>query len=227
MISIIVGEMMENHDVFFENPERLSHYSNMGYVLLAYLAQEVTGKNYHEALDEYVLEPLDLKSTGQYHRMFAIDWMADGYVIPESGRDSMRKRCCFDTTSFVGSHSLYSDSSDLFLWLQTLMGENDFLTSESIERMQQAIAPVAYSENLYYGFGLFVDEVLGHKRVWHDGFESGYLSLISAIEDINLKIVILGNRHNQNVYFGQFYTQEMNNEISEAVIRWSTQGLQD
>ena len=76
---------------------------------------------------------------------------------------------------------------------------------------------IKYDEK-QYGYGFFIDEVLSHKRIWHDGWESGYLSLVSMIPDKGIQIVILGNRHNTQVDSGDYYTQKMNDKISKLLI---------
>ncbi|MEO0336240.1 MAG: serine hydrolase domain-containing protein, partial [Pseudomonadota bacterium] len=69
--SIVLG-MAKNYNLFPGKPNAQSRYSNMGYMLLAYVVESVTRMEFHEAVETYLLEPLQLDSTGQYHRMFAI-----------------------------------------------------------------------------------------------------------------------------------------------------------
>ena len=215
-LSSIVLDMARNYNLFPGEIGQQARYSNIGYVLLAYVVESVTKMEFHDALQLYLGLPLALESTGQFHRMFHIKYMADGYNYAD-GVEDLRKRCCFDATSFVGSHSLYSDVDDLMTWLDDLFsGRSEILTEESIQLMTSAHAPMKWSEN-EYGYGFFVDEVNGVKRVWHDGFEYGYLSLVSVLPELDLKIVILGNRHNAEVNYNRYYTQELNNKITNLM----------
>lgn len=94
---------------------------------------------------------------------------------------------------------MYSDVHDLMVWLDDLSApQSQMLSDASRTEMLTAQTPMA-SFGYQYGFGVVVDEVGGHKRIWHDGFEIGYVSVVSAIPDLEAKIVILRNRHDQAI----------------------------
>jgi len=151
-----------------------------------------------------------------------IKYMVEGYNYLNSV-GMLRKRCCYDATSFVGSHSLYSDITDLSLWLENLTSDAPVaLSKESIELMTTPQGSMA-SQDASYGFGFFIDQVNGHKRIWHDGVESGYLSLVSMVPKLGIQIVILGNRHTSAVDSGDVYTRAMNDEITQLLTAQETQ----
>lgn len=211
-VSIILDEQLENYDIFrFTGNEPM--YSNFGYMLLAYLAEEVSGQYYEDLLKEKIFKPLGMVSSGEYHRMKNISFMAEGHVYPD-GTDKLGRRCCHDGTSFKGSHSLYSDAGDLIVWLDNLNSENPkVLTKKSIELMTRVHV---HGDFMTYGLGFHVDQVNGSKRYWHDGFEYGYLSLVSVIPGKALKIIVLGNRHHMDdIAYGNSYTTKMNDEIAQ------------
>ena len=216
-IIIILAQQWKNYDIFFfsgEEPE----YSNFGYMLLAYLAEEVSGKSYEDLLQEKIFDPLGMKSSGEYHRIKSIPFIAEGYHYPDNDEDiavdELLRRCCKDATSFKGSSSLYSNAKDLMIWLDNLNSTNPkVLTEESIAIMTRVHT---HSKLMSYGLGFYVDQFNGSLRYWHDGFEYGYLSLVSVTPKKGLKIVILGNRHDDSANIvNDFYTERMNDEISQ------------
>lgn len=212
-LSSIVEEQITNYNIFI-HPKGLSYYSNFGYMLLAHLAEQVTGHNYEGLLKVKIFIPLGMNSSGEYHRMKNIKFMAEGYLYPD-GSDKLRKRCCHDTTSYRGSHSLYSSAEDLMLWLDNFCSQNPkVLSKESIEAITKGHVKV-HNKPIYYGFGFFVDEFHNQQRYWHSGFEYGYLSLVSILPEINLKIVILSNRH---IATDGNFIHKMNDEISQLFI---------
>lgn len=216
LLSAVFDNMAEGMNVFSLKRDGYARYSNMGYLMLAYLVEQTTNMNFHDALRIHIFNPLGMNSTGQFHRMFNVKYLVDGYNYIDDV-DELRKRCCYDATSYVGSHSLYSDLNDLMLWLDDLFsGDSKILSQDSLDLMTTALAPFKYRTE-QYGLGLFVDKINGHKRIWHDGFESGYLSLISTMPSLDLKIVVLGNRHKSEVYDGVLYSQNLNNQITELV----------
>ncbi len=216
-ISSILGAQLSAHDIFVSSGEGV-RYSNFGYMLLAYLAEKVTGKLYEFLLREKIFIPLGMKSSGEYHRMKNIKLMAEGHLYPGGfGFGKLKRRCCHDATSFKGGYSLYSDAKDLMIWLDNLSSEEPkVLTKESIAMMTRAHFEVElYEKGVSYGFGLYINQFNGSQRYWHDGFEYGYVSLVSVTPEKDLKIVILGNRHGGIDDFSYGYTREMNDEISQ------------
>ncbi|WP_372654720.1 serine hydrolase domain-containing protein [Halobacteriovorax sp.] len=215
ILSSVVNDMTSSNDIFIYNRSDKGSYSNFGYLLLAHLVEKVSGKYFHEYLSEAFFKPLKMNSTGQYHRMFNIKYMSEGYAITD-GTGKLHKRCCLDATSFIGSHSLYSDLPDLMIWLNDIFsGDSKVLSQSSIKKMtniQSLINP-----NLTYGYGFVVDEWKGHKRVWHDGMETGFLSIASVIEDLGIKIVILSNKHGADVYSETPYPHTMVDQILEVL----------
>lgn len=210
-IAIILDEQLKNYDIFPLSEDKPG-YSNFGYMLLAYLAETVSNKGYGVLVKDKIFKPLGMKSSGEYHRMKTTPFMTEGYFYLAGGE--LNRRCCHDSTSFKGSHSLYSDAEDLIIWLDNLNSENPkVLTRESIELMTKVHVR---SEQMTYGFGFHVDKFNGAKRYWHDGFEYGYLSLVSLTPEKDLKIVVLGNRHQMNsIVYNSPYTKSMNDEISQ------------
>jgi len=59
-------------------PGTRERYSNLGYVVLGAIAQQVSGTPWHEALAEYVYRPAGMTSSGVYDR--AASGIAQGYV---------------------------------------------------------------------------------------------------------------------------------------------------
>ncbi len=212
-VGVILIQQLKHYNIFSfsgEEPE----YSNFGYMLLAYLAENVSDKSYEDLLQEKIFDPLGMKSSGEYHREKNIPFMAEGYRYPDDVDDLLLKRCCKDATSFKGSSSLYSDTKDLMIWLDNLNSTNPkVLTEESIALMTKVHV---HSKRMSYGFGFYVDQFNGSFRYWHDGFEYGYLSLVSVTPEKGLKIVILGNRHDDSAdLVNDYYTRRMNDEISQ------------
>ncbi len=215
ILSSVVNDMLTSNDIFIYNRKDTGAYSNFGYMLLALLVEKVSGEYFHEYLSKEFFQPLKMKSIGQYHRMFNIKYMAEGYAITD-GTGKLHKRCCLDATSFIGSHSLYSDLPDLMTWLEDIFSnDSKVLSQDSINLMTKVQSKI--EPNITYGYGFVVDKWKGHKRVWHDGMETGYLSIVSVIKDLGIKIVILSNKHGADVYSETPYPHTMVDQILEIL----------
>lgn len=217
-VATVFYNMVESQNIFTRENDGKAHYSNFGYFMLAHMVERITGMFFHDVLYAEIFHPLGMESTGQYHRMLAIPLLADGYQQID-GIVGLRKRCCADASAFIGSHSLYSDVADMMLWLEEFTSSSPVvLSKESYALMSRPVAELI-TEKVDYGFGLKVDQVDGYERIWHDGFEYGYISVASSIPEIDLKIVILGNRHTSAVNLGDLYNLSLNDSISELVIQ--------
>lgn len=217
-LTLLISRLKRNHELFNTKKSGKGHYSNVGYMLLAHLAEEVTNKEFNNLLKDYIFFPLGMKSTGQFHRIRNIKYLAEGYHFVDDD-SNLYRRCCDDATTYVGSHGLYSDIDDLFLWLDTIFQQYPSpLGPSAVEQMLMAQIKLEVPYSRVYAMGFYIDEVQGLQRYWHDGEDSGYLSLVSTIPEIDLKIVILGNRHNDIVNVNEYYTLKMNDEISNLIL---------
>ena len=67
-------------------PQRLHHYSNLGYGLLGAVIEKVTGDTWWDALRTRIVEPLGMRRTSY----FPIEPYATGYVVHPLRRDAAR-----------------------------------------------------------------------------------------------------------------------------------------
>ena len=88
-------------------------YSNSGYVLLGWIAERVTGMSYEEALQSYVLGPLELTDTGYDHHVVPAEGHATGHTRELTGYRSAR---LIDPSLPHAAGMLYSTVGDLARW---------------------------------------------------------------------------------------------------------------
>ena len=108
-------------------PGTENRYSNSGYVILGGIIEKVTGKSYSENMNERILDPLGMNSSGY------IDWdnkdpmKAIGYIVNIKGeaRDNNDLR-------LQGSPAggMYSTAEDLLKLDQSLMNDNKLLNDK-------------------------------------------------------------------------------------------------
>ena len=107
-------------------------YSNFGYVLLAFLLQEVTDQSYGKLIGERILEPAGMKDTGMDDNDSILPKRAAGYHAklltgPENAP-------YLDMSVVLGGGCLYSTVRDLFLFDQAFRG-GELLSGGSTLRM--------------------------------------------------------------------------------------------
>ncbi len=141
----------------FEPGEKWS-YDNSGYVLLTYLIEKITRDSYAKFVRENIFTPLEMSETGYDSNSAIIPHRASGY---SPGRDGIENAGFIDMTIPQGAGALYSTTEDLLKWERGLFG-GKVLKAVSLEKMT-----TPFKNN--YAFGLMVETVGGHKKIFHGG----------------------------------------------------------
>ena len=147
------------------------NYTNSGYVLLGRVIEIVSGKSYQNYLLENVIQKAGLKNT-----FFA---NADT-IIPKRVSSYTRDRGFYDNSDYLsisfgyGCGDLLSNVEDLFKWNTALI--NGIVIKK--ETLEKAFTPFKLSSGIYtsYGYGWFIDNVNGVKRIHHEGQISGFVT---------------------------------------------------
>jgi CubicO group peptidase (beta-lactamase class C family) len=154
------------------------NYSNSGYYLLGVIVEKVTGKSFAEALREKVIEPLGLANTGFWPEPKP---SAKGYQ--HLGANPSIARPIDSSVPFTAG-GMYSSVADLDLWQNKLF--SSFLNASYLSKL---LTPGFGN----YGYGLWIDEVSGRKRIWHTGGINGFRCVMSWYPNEKINIIFLGN----------------------------------
>jgi CubicO group peptidase (beta-lactamase class C family) len=163
-------------------------YSNSGYVLLAYIIQQVTGNDYHKYLKENIID-----RAGLQHTLFANEHA----IIPNRVEGYTRDKGFFEKSEYqtssmaFGCGDLMSTTEDLYQWNQALTAYKIV----SKETLQKAFTNYKLSDGSYtnYGYGWFIDS-LGIKRIHHEGQVSGFTAFEAYYPGNNIFVSILTNQ---------------------------------
>ncbi len=171
--------------LLFKPGEEFS-YSNSGYILLAVIIENVTGRTFEEymtgmfkkyGLDNTSFEPGKNAAQPYY-----------GYR-----NDLEREAPTYHSSWFAGGGGVYSTVSDLSKWIDVITSDN-FLNEELREKFLKPFT------NQGYGYGW----VHSGSRVSHDGGNAGFISQLSFDRETNEKVIILTNRSFEQIHmFGK------------------------
>lgn len=176
-------------------------YSNVGYFLLAMILQQTTGKHYITLLQERILSPLGMTSTGIYSEKHKGSEM-ERYVFGKLyNANSQSFRSSFGMSwsdSIYGSVGILSNTTDLLKWEQALT--TDRLVNQ--QSLDEALTAYQLSDNTSseYGLGWYVREhfkvngIDRGKRLDHNGLWPGYESSIVRYPAGGKTIIILANQ---------------------------------
>lgn len=168
-------------DLEFEPGSKFS-YSNSGYVLLAKIIEEVTGKTYEENMQERIFDKVGMKNTYLDRPEKIIKNRASGY---DKLGVKYRNTAYFNVKNAFGAGDIVSTVEDLYKWDQALYS-NLLLTDESKKEM---FTP--YLSN--YGYGWSITKVDSITIYSHGGGINGFSAFITRIVDDKNLIVILNN----------------------------------
>ena len=182
-------------------------YSNTGYLMLASVAEKITGKDFIELCNQWIFSKLKMKNTAirtlaekAATKNFAIGHLyikereqpalpAGRYIRADSFPSS-------DYTIWLGNRKgpgrISSTTADLLKWDKALYTNKLVQQSTLID----AFAPMKLNDGsfFYYGFGWSIDQdpVMG-RVVSHTGDNPGYKTQIIRYIDKNKTIILLNN----------------------------------
>ena len=157
-------------------------YSGVGYLLLAKVIEESSGKPYGTFLQGEVFAPLGMHDTGADQPELVLERRARGYVYEDG---TLRNAPTIYIPNETGGGNLYSTVEDLARWDRAL-------------REKRLISPAGYKA-LYqpdlegYAYGWGVSEQDGRRVLGHGGGVPGFTSSILRVPDEELCVVVLTN----------------------------------
>jgi CubicO group peptidase (beta-lactamase class C family) len=165
------------------------NYSNSGYVLLGHVIDEVSGQTYQRFLQENLFEPLGLEDTGYVYNHRIIPRQATGYMNSTQAADYV------DMTLAYSAGGLYSTTGDLYRWARALFN-GEVISPEGLQTALEAGADLPGATTGEYAAGLFMDELVGHRVIGHDGRIQGFVTFLSYFPEDDVTLIVLSNFEN-------------------------------
>ena len=186
-------------------------YSNSGYVVLGLIVAKASGESFPDFLHDRIFAPL-----GMIHTLVYVNGSNEvpdrAYGHSREG-DRLVQTDQSATSATLGDGGVYSNLEDLSKWDNALT-HHTLLTANE---MQPALTPVKLPDGsipswasdpgdadpqagkpVLYGFGWFLDDYHGERRMWHQGETLGFRTAIERFTKDKLTIVILCNRTDLN-----------------------------
>jgi len=167
----------------YAKPNQEMHYSSMGYILLAVIAEKITGKSYGELIKERIAKPLGLKNTGfTYHteklRDFSISYQVSG---SQKGFDYEKDRPRSQTNTY-STGGVHSTVEDLFTWLKS------FQTSRLLN---DQLRKKLFTPNMNrYAYGWVIND----KGLQDRGIQSFTISHTGSVNDYRAMVTMFNNQ---------------------------------
>jgi CubicO group peptidase (beta-lactamase class C family) len=200
--SEVLQAVIKQHSQF-PKPGLRYQYSNTGYILLAMIVEQVTGKSFSDCLREDIFNPLGMNSTflddGSGHNLNLAATGYDQYgnidgSPPAAAGFPLLRHLLPDYTK--GDGGIYSTVDDLLKWDEAL--STNKLVRQST--LAEAFTPGKVKEGVStYGFGWNISRkylLFGDKYVWHTGSTGGYRAFIGRRLGEKLTVIMLTNKGN-------------------------------
>jgi CubicO group peptidase (beta-lactamase class C family) len=157
-------------------------YSNFNYVLLGALLEAATGSPWATVLDQWIFEPLGLRSM-RYDDVYAI--------VPDRVRGYARddslglRNIDYDDHGAYAAGGLLANARDLYAFVLAAIGGDLFAPSLVAEALQPDVGD--------YGYGWQIREFFGRPVYNHTGGIDGFSSHVAVYPSDSLVIVVLSN----------------------------------
>lgn len=177
IMNIIAGKTL----MFTPGTTYNNSFSN--YYVLGLIIERITNKPYGEALQQYILKPLDIKDAGFDFNGLASWDKAQGHTI----LSSTRMIPAFNTDSTIGysAAGLFMSANGMYKWAKAALGYK-LLKKSSWQVMTNELGN-------NYGHGWESRDVFGKKAIGHTGEVPGFISNFYFIREDSTIIIILSN----------------------------------
>jgi CubicO group peptidase (beta-lactamase class C family) len=170
-------------------PFREKHrYSNIGYAVLGYLIERVSGQPWETFVQKRILDPQGMHDT----TFLDEQWSASpDLAFPHRSGEGIPFFHAEANHVIAPASEMMSTVSDLAKWMHQPPNPRQLEKQNLLrnDRKNEALGP------LHYGLGWRLETFHGHPHVWHSGSCSGYSALMSRLPDHDYWMVLLSNEH--------------------------------
>lgn len=179
-------------------PGDRSVYSNVGYQILGYLLEDLTGQAYGDAIRKLVFGPLGIVASAPVITYDTRTRAAIGYVRPQDRPEAtLMEAPWFEYR--LGDGSIAAAAEDVATFLRMLLNRGDaptgrVISDESFSMFAQKTVPAhGPDDGLYSGYGIAVQSTEGPTLLWHQGGMPGFTSMLMGDITNGLGVVVLTN----------------------------------
>jgi CubicO group peptidase (beta-lactamase class C family) len=197
------GKILRNKDILMLlkkhkfplnfQPNKQFSYCNTNFALLALIVEEITKKDFPQAIKELVFAPL------QMHHTFILDDSKDKEAISQSYNSSKIRQSFDFLDAIYGDKNMYSTVRDL-LKMDIGTYSKNFLSNESKREMFKGYSYEATGVK-NYGLGLRMVELEGKDTYFfHTGWWHGNTGCYATLQADSVCIIALSNVFSRDVY---------------------------
>jgi CubicO group peptidase (beta-lactamase class C family) len=186
-----VPGLVAKADSLYFAPGTRYRYSNSGYAILALAVERSSGQRYAEFLKERIFTPIGMTGTVALEEgISTVPNRAYGHSRPDS---TWVRNDQSNTSAVLGDGGVYSNATDLAKWVRRLWTAP--LVGPDLQQLMWTPATLADgTAKGPYGFGWFVDNDRGLRRLSHHGETRGFTNGFVMYPDRKVAVIVLTNR---------------------------------
>jgi CubicO group peptidase (beta-lactamase class C family) len=198
----------ESADLLFKPGSGFS-YSNLGYNILAYIIEQVSGKSYEIALKENILDPAGMNNTSQFNNDRIEKKLVRGYEYKLLY--GYENAVMFDHSYTVGPGGMISTAEDLYRWDQALY-------SDVLLRGDLKVKMFTPHSSVKSGYGWFINKRKfpgsGDSVVIadHSGSINGFGAYMARLLSDSSFVVVLKNQRS-DTYIDPAFAPDIGQQI--------------
>lgn len=178
------------------NPGTRFDYSNMNYILLAAIIEQVSGQTYQDYLNNTFWLPLQMHSTafGQFNADKSL--LSQPYLgLPNTNEAPP----IWHDSWLVGAGGVFTSVYDLHQWFQALRNQNVLRVDINAKLFEK----YTNSGKDHYGYGWDIATRNGSSYISHPGGTLGYVSEAGFYPDQELYVIVLSNHTHDLLEIGR------------------------
>ncbi|MEO5996623.1 MAG: serine hydrolase domain-containing protein [Chitinophagaceae bacterium] len=184
----LVNVIAKNQLSYF-TPGTSFHYSNVGFHLLAVIIERVSGKRYHQFLQDEFLTPLQLNHT-HFPYLGTDQSMPAPYVTSWLKTDAFYEIDKDNVSPIVADGNIITTPADLANWANALYATNTILNADLHAQMITGV-PTLEKNHVMYGLGTEMNPPdLGYG---HNGAHPAYMTIMRYNPETKASYVLVTN----------------------------------
>ncbi len=148
----------------FNKPGKGYHYSDVNYMILGFIIEQITGQSLPQAIRERILKPLNMRNT--YFEYYEPKQGNGKRIDAFLNRINMTKN--INTSYEWGGGGLVSTTKETGIFIESLFALKLFKNHSTLEKMIDFSSTEKFGQ--HYGMGIFSWEVNGKIFYGHGGF---------------------------------------------------------
>lgn len=178
-------------------------YSNINYMLLTKVVEQVSGMRFSEFAKKRLFEPLGMYNTLVHDDLFQVvpnrvlgynyrdadntNWMLENGYLPEQGEGFLQIN---RTSPHYGGSGIYSTLEDLKKWVINFQSKS--FGGQAFYDLMHTTMPFEHTKT-NDALGLVFGDFNGHEIIWYEGGDWGFSNYMMRFPKNNLTVIVLSN----------------------------------